>query len=44
MSKGKQYTQQFKEDAVRYKEEHPELTYEKAAYNLGVSDSALKAW
>ena len=41
MSKGKQYTQQFKEDAVRYKEEHPELTYEKAAHNLGVSDSAL---
>ena len=31
MSKGKQYSQQFKEDAVRYKEEHPELTYEKAA-------------
>ena len=44
MSKGKQYSQQFKEDAVRYKEEHPELTYEKAANNLGVSDSALKAW
>lgn len=43
MSKGKQYSQQFKEDAVRYKEEHPELTYEKAANNLGVSDSALKA-
>ncbi len=44
MSKGKQYTQQFKEDAVRYKYEHPELTYEKAAHNLGVSDSALKSW
>ena len=44
MGKGKQFTKQFKEDAVRYKEEHPELTYEKAARNLGVSDSALKSW
>ena len=33
MSKGKQYSQQFKEDAVRYKEEYPDLTYEKAANN-----------
>lgn len=44
MGKGKQYSQQFKEDAVRYKEEHPELTYDKAASNLGISDSALKSW
>ena len=28
MAKGKQYTQHFKEDAVRYKEEHPELRLE----------------
>lgn len=39
MGKGKQYSQQFKEDAARYKEEHPELTYDTAA-----SDSALKSW
>ena len=44
MGKGKQYSQQFKEDAVRYKVEHPELTYDKAASNLGISDSALKSW
>lgn len=44
MGRGKQYSQQFKEDAVRYKEEHPELTYDKAASNLGISDSALKSW
>lgn len=44
MGRGKQYSQQFKEDAVRYKEEHPELTYDKAANNLGISDSALKSW
>ena len=44
MSKATQFTQQFKEDAVRYKEDHPELSYEKAAMNLGVSSSALKSW
>jgi len=44
MSKGTQYSQQFKEDAVRYKEEHPDLTIRKAAENLGVSESALKSW
>lgn len=44
MAKGTQYSQQFKEDAVRYKEEHPEITYDKAANNLGVSASALKSW
>lgn len=38
MEKGKQYSQQFKEDAVCYKEDHLELTYEKAANNLGISD------
>lgn len=44
MAKGTQYSQQFKEDAVRYKEEHPELTYDKAASNLSISASALKSW
>lgn len=44
MAKGTQYSQQFKEDAVRYKEDHPELTIRKAADNLGVSESALKSW
>ena len=44
MAKGTQYSQQFKEDAVRYREDHPELTIRKAADNLGVSESALKSW
>lgn len=44
MAKGTAYTQQFKEDAVRYKKEHPELSYQAAASNLNVSISALKSW
>lgn len=44
MAKGTQYSQQFKEDAIRYREEHPELTIRKAATNLGISESALKSW
>ena len=38
------YDQQFKENAVRYHLDHPELTLKKAAENLGISDSALKTW
>lgn len=44
MSKGSRYSQQFKEDAVRYKKEHPKLTAKQVAENLGVSLSALKHW
>lgn len=33
-----------KEDAICYKEDHPELTIRKAADNRGVSESALKTW
>lgn len=44
MSKGSRYSQQFKEDAIRYKNDHPELTAKQAANNLGVSESALKHW
>ena len=44
MAKGTPYTQQFKEDAVRYKQEHPELSLQQAAINLGISISALKHW
>lgn len=35
---------EFKINAVKYKEEHPELTYEQAASNLGVSVSSLNRW
>ena len=44
MAKGTQYSKQFKEDAVRYRKDHPELTVQKAAENLGISESALKSW
>lgn len=44
MAKGTNYTQQFKEDAVQYRKDHPELTLRKAAENLGISESALKSW
>ena len=44
MAKGTQYSKQFKEDAVRYRKDHPELTVQKAAENLGISESVLKNW
>ena len=44
MAKGTKYSQQFKEDAVQYRLDHPELPLRKAAENLGVSESALKNW
>ena len=44
MAKGTQYSKQFKEDAVRYRKDHPELTVQKASENLGISESALKNW
>ena len=33
-----------KEDAVRYRLEHPEIALRKCAENLGISESALKTW
>ena len=44
MAKGTKYSQQFKEDAVQYRLDHPGLPLRKAAENLGVSESALKNW
>ena len=44
MIMSKQYSQQFKEDAVKYRKEHPELSLRSAATNLGISESALKCW
>ena len=37
-------SQEFKEDAVRYRLEHPEIALRKCAENLGISESALKTW
>lgn len=39
-----QYTEEFKKDAVRYWEEHRDLSISACAKNLGVSKSALSAW
>lgn len=44
MATGTKYDQQFKENAVKYRLDHPELSLQKAAENLGISDSALKTW
>lgn len=44
MGKTKRYSQQFKEDAVQYRLDHPELSLNKVAENLGISASGLKTW
>ena len=44
MAKGKRYSQQFKNDAVQYRKDHPEMTLIDTANHLGVSESALKHW
>ena len=44
MAKGTKYSQKFKEDAVRYRLEHPDIALRKCAENLGISESALKNW
>lgn len=44
MAKGTKYSQQFKEDSVQYRLDHPELSLRKTADNLGISESALKNW
>lgn len=44
MSQKRIFTQPFKEDAVRYRNEHPELSLPKVASNLNVSTSALRRW
>ena len=39
-----QYTEEFKNDAVRYWKEHPELGINKCAQNLGISKTSLSNW
>ena len=39
-----QYTEEIKNDAVRYWKEHPELGIAKCAKNLGISKTALSNW
>ena len=38
------YTAEFRRDAVRYTREHPELTNEEAAKNLGIPFNTLYGW
>ena len=40
----KQHNQQFKQDAVKYVMEHPDLTQEECAKNLGIGLSTLSRW
>lgn len=40
----KQYTEEFKKDAVKYWLEHQELGINKCSKNLGISKSALSTW
>lgn len=44
MSKQVRYTQKFKQDAVTYRKDHPDLSLVACAKNLGVSHSALRRW
>ena len=44
MNMARQYTEEFKADAVRYWKEHPELGIAKCAKNLGISKTALSNW
>lgn len=40
----KQHSKQFKEDAVRYYENHKELGQKGCAKNLGIGESTLTKW
>lgn len=43
-NRSKRYSKQFKKDAVAYVLEHPDLSMNAAAENLGISPSALGGW
>jgi len=43
-NKKKQFSREFKENAVAYVRAHEELTHAECARNLGVSESALSTW
>lgn len=40
----KRYDKQFKQDAIRYYEEHKELCLRECAENLGIAASTLGKW
>ena len=43
-NKAKQHDKEFKINAVKYIEEHPDLTQEECAKNLGIDLSTLSRW
>jgi transposase len=44
LNMSKQFTQEFKEEAVRYYLDHKELGQQACAKNLGISKTALSNW
>ena len=40
----KQHSQQFKQDAIKYVQEHPDISLEQCAKNLGIGNSTLSRW
>lgn len=44
MATQKNYSQEFKNDAVAYRKSHEDLSLKKCAANLGVSEVSLRAW
>ena len=42
--RSKHHDDQFKIDAVKYVKEHPDLTQEQCAKNLGIALSTLQRW
>lgn len=40
----KQYEKAFKENAVQYRRDHPDLTVKECADNLGVPKDTLQGW
>ena len=40
----KVFSKEFRIDAVRYRNDHPELTVRQCAINLGVGESTLDKW
>ena len=43
-SKRNHHLKQFKQDAVKYRNEHPDLTQVECAKNLGIGVSTLAKW
>ena len=43
-SKRNHHSKQFKQDAVNYRNEHPDLTQVECAKNLGIGVSTLAKW